>query len=52
MVNVRASAQGEQATGDFRTTVSTSTLWGIIGAGIVGIALLVMVGAVARFGRR
>lgn len=52
MTNVRASAQGEQATGDFRVTVSTSTMWGIVGAGILGIALLIMVGAVARFGRR
>jgi uncharacterized membrane protein len=52
MSTVRASAQGEQASGDFRVTVSTSTLWGIVGAGIIGIALLVMVGAVARFGRR
>jgi uncharacterized membrane protein len=52
MTSVRASAQGEQASGDFRVTVSTSTMWGIVGAGIVGIALLVMVGAVARFGRR
>jgi uncharacterized membrane protein len=52
MANLRASAQGEQASGDFRITVSTSTMWGIIGAGILGIALLIMVGAVARFGRR
>jgi hypothetical protein len=27
-------------------------MWGIAGVGIIGIALLVMVGAVARFGRR
>jgi uncharacterized membrane protein len=33
-------------------TVSTSTMWGVAGAGILGIALLIMVGAVARFGRR
>jgi uncharacterized membrane protein len=52
MVNVRASAQGEQPTGDFRITVSTSTMWGIAGAGLVAVALLIMVGAVARFGRR
>jgi uncharacterized membrane protein len=52
MVNVRASAQGEQAATDFRVMVSTSTLWGIAGVGILGAALLVMVGAVARFGRR
>jgi uncharacterized membrane protein len=52
VANLRASAQGEQATGDFRVTVATSTLWGIAGIGILGLALLVMVGAVARFGRR
>jgi uncharacterized membrane protein len=52
MANLRASAQGEQASGDFRISVSTSTLWGIVGAGILGIALLILVGAVARFGRR
>jgi uncharacterized membrane protein len=52
MVNTRASAQGEQASGDFRVAVATSTVWGIAGVGILGIALLVMVGAVARFGRR
>lgn len=52
MTSLRASAQGEQASGDFRVTVSTSTIWGIAGAGILAIALLIMVGAVARFGRR
>ena len=49
---VRASARGESASSNFRITVTTSTLWGIVGVGIIGIALLVMVGAVARFGRR
>jgi len=52
MANLRAAAQGEQASGDFRVTVSTSTLWGVAGAGILGAALLILVGAVARFGRR
>lgn len=52
MVNLKASSQGEQATGDIRVMVSTSTLWGVVGAGILGAALLIMVGAVARFGRR
>ena len=37
---------------DIRVTVSTSTMWGIIGVAIVAIALLIAVGAVARFGRR
>jgi uncharacterized membrane protein len=49
---VRASARGESASANFRITVTTSTMWGIAGVGIIGVALLVMVGAVARFGRR
>ena len=49
---IRASARGESASTNFRVTVTTSTMWGIAGVGIVGVALLVMVGAVARFGRR
>jgi uncharacterized membrane protein len=52
MINVRAQARGESAASDFRIAVSTSTYWGIAGAGIIGIALLIMVGAIARFGRR
>ena len=52
VTTVRASARGESASTTFRVTVTTSTIWGIAGVGIIGIALLVMVGAVARFGRR
>jgi uncharacterized membrane protein len=52
VTTVRASARGETASASFRVTVTTSTMWGIAGVGIVGVALLVMVGAVARFGRR
>lgn len=52
MTTVRASGRQESASTDFRVAVSTSTYWGIVGAGIIGIALLVMVGAIARFGRR
>jgi uncharacterized membrane protein len=52
VTTIRASARGESASTTFRVTVTTSTLWGIAGVGIIGIALLVMVGAVARFGRR
>ena len=51
VTTIRASARGESASATFRVTVATSTLWGIAGVGIIGIALLVMVGAVARFGR-
>jgi len=49
---LRASSRGESASSTYRVQVVTSTLWGLTGVGIVGIALLVMVGAVARFGRR
>jgi len=49
---IRAASRGESASSQFRVTVSTSTMWGMAGAGIIGIALLLMVGAVARFGRR
>ena len=52
MTTLRASARGESVSTDFRVAVSTSTYWGIAGAGIIGIALLIMVGAIARFGRR
>ena len=52
VTTIRASARGESASTDFRVTVTTSTMWGIAGVGIIGVALLVMVGAVARFGRR
>jgi uncharacterized membrane protein len=52
VTTITASARGESASTDFRVTVTTSTMWGIAGVGIIGIALLVMVGAVARFGRR
>jgi uncharacterized membrane protein len=52
VTTITASARGETASTDFRVTVTTSTMWGIAGVGIIGVALLVMVGAVARFGRR
>ncbi len=47
-----ASTNGESGTANFRVTVTTSTMWGIAGVGIIGVALLIMVGAVVRFGRR
>jgi len=52
VTTIRASTRGESASTTFRVTVTTSTMWGIAGIGIIGVALLVMVGAVARFGRR
>ncbi len=52
VATITAAARGESASTDFRVTVTTSTVWGVAGVGIIAIALLVMVGAVARFGRR
>src|SRR6185312_2734881 len=52
VTTLNASSRGENANTQFRVTVTTSTAWGIAGVGIIGAALLIMVGAVARFGRR
>jgi uncharacterized membrane protein len=52
VASFRANARGESASADFRITVTTSTLWGAVGIGIIAVALLVLLGAVARFGRR
>jgi uncharacterized repeat protein (TIGR01451 family) len=52
VASFRANGRGESASADFRITVTTSTLWGIVGVGIIAVALLVLLGAVARFGRR
>ena len=53
MTTIRASsAGGDSTSADFRIGVTTSTLWGAFGIGIIAIALLILVGAVARFGRR
>ena len=52
VTTLTASTRGETGTANFRVTVTTSTVWGVAGVGIIGAALLIMVGAVARFGRR
>jgi uncharacterized membrane protein len=52
MTTLNANGKSLSSAADLRVTVSTSTLWGIIGIGIVAIALLAVLGAVARFGRR
>jgi len=52
MTTVRASSRGETASTDFRVTVGTSAVWGMVGFGIIAAAIIVMFGAVARFGRR
>jgi uncharacterized membrane protein len=47
-----SSAGGLSESANFRITVLTSTVWGAVGIGVIAIALLVVVFAVARFGRR
>ena len=46
------SAGGLSESANFRITVLTSTVWGAVGIGVIAAALLVVVFAVARFGRR
>jgi uncharacterized membrane protein len=45
-------AEGRSASSDFRVTVMTSTLWGIVGIALIAVAVGVVGLAVARFGRR
>lgn len=52
MVNIRASGEGASDTAAFRVTVTTSTVWGIAGLGIIGASLAVFAAAVSRYGRR
>jgi len=52
VTNFRVGGRGDSATADFRITVATSTLWGVVGIGVIAIAFLTLVGAIAWFGRR
>ena len=52
VVSERASGDGVSESASYRVTVTTSTLWGITGLAVIAVALLVLVGAVGRFGRR
>ncbi|MGC8836902.1 MAG: NEW3 domain-containing protein [Anaerolineae bacterium] len=53
MVTVRASTEGTATeSADFRITVRTSTLWGVVGVALIAIAVGVVALAVMRFGRR
>jgi uncharacterized membrane protein len=51
-VDVNADGQGASDDLKFRVTVETSTAWGFAGLGVIGVAVLVMAGAVTRYGRR
>lgn len=52
MVSVRASNDTVSESVQFRVTVKTSTLWGAAGLGVIAVAVLVLGGAVMRYGRR
>ncbi|HEY1721341.1 MAG TPA: NEW3 domain-containing protein [Magnetospirillaceae bacterium] len=52
MTTMQATTDGSSANVDYRVSVTTSTMWGIIGIIIIAIALLAVLGAVSRFGRR
>lgn len=53
VVTVKANSEEVPAKStDFRITVLTSTLWGIVGIGLIAVAVVVVGLAVMRFGRR
>jgi uncharacterized membrane protein len=53
MVTVNARPEGSPSeSAEFRITVLTSTLWGIVGIGLIAVAVAVVGLAVIRFGRR
>ncbi|MGR6432844.1 COG1470 family protein [Rhizobium sp. PAMB 3174] len=52
MVTVSARGDGVSDSSDFRVTVTTSTMWGLAGLGVIGSAVIVLAFAVARYGRR
>lgn len=52
MLDLTADGDGISQSISYRVTVLTSTLWGVTGLGVIAAALLVLFGAVGRFGRR
>jgi uncharacterized membrane protein len=52
MVTLRSNGGGLSESAQFRTTVRTSTIWGAAGLGVIAAAVLVLGGAVMRYGRR
>lgn len=53
IVTIRARPEGGATkSADFRITVMTSTLWGVVGIAIIAVAVGVVALAVMRFGRR
>lgn len=52
MITLRAETAGNDKSSDFRVTVRTATVWGIVGVLVIAAALVVLVVAMLRFGRR
>ena len=53
MVTIKARPEGSATeSADFRITVLTSTLWGLVGVALIAVAVGVVALAVLRFGRR
>jgi uncharacterized membrane protein len=52
VAGLTAAGDGASDRADFRVTVTTSTMWGVIGLIIIGAAVIVLAIAVARYGRR
>ena len=53
MVTFRAQPnEGAPKSADFRVTVRTSTLWGVVGIALIAVAVAIVGLAVVRFGRR
>jgi uncharacterized membrane protein len=52
MVTMRANSDGASESSEFRVTVETSTMWGIVGLAVIAASVVVLSLAVMRFGRR
>ena len=53
MVTLRAQSENAPSeSAEFRVTVLTSTMWGMVGIGLIAVAVVVVGLAVMRFGRR
>lgn len=52
MLTFRASAGSASTSADYRVTVQTSTLWGLVGVALIAVAVGAVGFAVSRFGRR
>jgi uncharacterized membrane protein len=52
MVTLRANGDGATESSEFRVTVETSTIWGIVGLVVIAASVVVLSLAVMRLGRR